>query len=125
MTDNEALREIEKQEKRFAASCCASGKMLVKSARDYFKLLKDAEKKFEAVEGDYRPAKASLAKLEAAVKAAEDVIRRKTAEVKKFRGEMTPLRKTVKNGDSLKSKVNVARIRLAEKLKVLKTMSVE
>jgi len=125
MTDNEALREIERQEKRFSGEKSGRGAMLAKSARDYYKLLKDAEKKFAAVEGKYKPAKVSLAKLEAAAKAAEALARAKIAEAQKLRSKMVGLRKIVKNGDSLKCKENVARLRLVEKLKCLKTMAVE
>jgi len=125
MTDKEFLREIERQEKRFAAAKSGRGRMLAKSARDYLAVLLDAEKKSAAAEATYKSAKSSLEKLEAAAKAAEDVMKAKAAEAQKLRGKMVGLRKIVKNCDSLKSKANVARLRLVEKVDRLKTMPVE
>jgi len=123
MTDKEILREIEQQEKRLAKS--GSGKMLAKSARDYLKLLFDAEKKFSAVAAKYTTAKTSLAKLDAAVKKAEENARKQLDDAKRMRSQMSKLRLVVNSGDRLKRKENVARARLADKIKCLKAMSAE
>jgi len=125
MTDKEALRQIEKEEGRFMAANCSRGKMLAKSARDYFRQLKDAEKRFASVEAKYKADRISLAKVDAMVKAAEELIRQKSMEVKRLRGEMVRLRTSIKSGDRVLSKVNVARIRMIEKVKALKTMKAE
>jgi len=125
MTDKEFLREIERQEKRFAEAKSGRGRMLAKSARDYLAVLQDAEKKSAAAESTYKAAKSSLEKLEAAAKTAENIVKTKAAEAQKLRAKMVSLRKIVKNCDSLKSKANVARLRLVEKVDRLKTMPVE
>ena len=39
MTDEEALKEIERQEKRFAAAKCGRGLQLAKSAREYYQTI--------------------------------------------------------------------------------------
>jgi len=124
MTNTEALREIEKQEKRLA-NAKGGGKMLVKSARDYLKLLTEAEKKFAAVADKYNSAQTSLAKLAAAVKKAEELARKQMEEAQKMRSQMSKLRLVVNSGDRLKRKENVARTRLADKIKSLKAMSAE
>jgi len=124
MTNSEALREIEKQEKRLA-NAKGGGKMLVKSARDYLKLLTEAEKKFAAVAAKYNSAQASLAKLADAVKKAEAQARKQLDDAQKMRSQMSKLRLVVNSGDRLKRKENVARTRLADKIKSLKAMSAE
>jgi len=124
MTNTEALREIEKQEKRLA-NAKGGGKMLVKSARDYLKLLTEAEKKFAAVADKYNSAQTSLAKLSAAVKKAEELARKQMDEAQKMRSQMSKLRLVVNSGDRIKRKENVARTRLIEKVKALKAMSAE
>ena len=39
MTDEEALKEIDRQEKRFAAAKCGRGLQLAKSAREYYQTI--------------------------------------------------------------------------------------
>ena len=45
MTDEEALKEIDRQEKRFAAAKCGRGLQLAKSAREYYQTIVECRQK--------------------------------------------------------------------------------
>ena len=50
MTDEEALKEIERQEKRFAAAKCGRGLQLAKSAREYYQTIVKCQQKSAEVQ---------------------------------------------------------------------------
>ena len=45
MTDEEALKEIDRQEKRFAATKCGRGLQLAKSAREHYQTIVKCQQK--------------------------------------------------------------------------------
>ena len=114
MTDEEALKEIDRQEKRFAAAKCGRGLQLAKSAREYYQtIVKCRQKSAEVAAG-----------CAAAEKAEAEAIA-KRAEAKKLRSRVVQHRRIVKDGESLKCQAQLARARLEEKLRKLAFLSVE
>ena len=118
MTDEEALKEIDRQEKRFAAAGCGRGLRLAKSAREYYETMIGLRKEAAEAEEGCVAAKRKAEELVAAAEKAE-------AEAKKLRSRAVQYRRIVKDGESLKNQEHMARIRLAEKLQRLAVMPVE
>ena len=125
MTDEEALREIDRQEKRFAAAKCGRGLRLAKSARECYEAMVELHQEAVDAETGCLAAKRKVAELVAAAEKAEAEARAKMAEAKKLRSRVVQHRRIVKDGESLKNQEHMARIRLAEKLQRLAVMSVE
>ena len=119
MTDEEALKEIDRQEKRFAAAKCGRGLRLAKSAREYYETMVALQREAAESEAGCAAAKRKIDELVAAVAKAEAEARAKMAEAKKLRSRIFQQRRLVKDGESLKNQVHLARVRLEEKLQKL------
>ena len=125
MTNKEALKEIDRQEKRLAAAKCGRGLRLVGSAREYYETMIGLRKEAAEAEEGCVAAKRKAEELVAAAEKAEAEARAKMAEAKKLRSRAVQYRRIVKDGESLKNQEHMARIRLAEKLQRLAVMPVE
>ena len=66
MTDEEALKEIDRQEKRFAAAKCGRGLQLAKSAREYYQTIVKCRQKSAEVAAECVAAE-SIARLSVVV----------------------------------------------------------
>ena len=125
MTDEEALKEIDRQEKRFAAAKCGRGLRLAKSAREYYETMVALQREAAESEAGCAAAKRKIDELVAAVAKAEVEARAKMAEAKKLRSRIFQQRRLVKDGESLKNQVHLARVRLEEKLQKLAYLPAE
>ena len=125
MTDEEALKEIDRQEKRFAAAGFGNGLRLAKSAREYYQTMIGLRKEAAEAEEGCIAAKRKAEELVAAAEKAEAEGRMKIAEAKKLRSRAVQYRRIVKDGECLKNQEHMARIRLEEKMRKLATMAVE
>ena len=125
MTDEEALKEIDRQEKRFAAAKCGRGLRLAKSAREYYETMVALQREAAESEAGCAAAKRKIDELVAAVAKAEAEARAKMAEAKKLRSRIFQQRRLVKDGESLKNQVHLARVRLEEKLQKLAYLPAE
>ena len=125
MTNKEALKEIDRQEKRFATAKCGRGLRLAKSAREYYETMIGLRKEAAEAEEGCVAAKRKAEELVAAAEKAEAEARAKMAEAKKLRSRVVQHRRIVRDGESLKNQEHMARIRLAEKLQRLAVMPVE
>ena len=125
MTDEEALKEIDRQEKRFAAAGCGRGLRLAKSAREYYQTMVELHREAVDAESGCLAAKRKAEELVAAAEKAEAEARAKVAEAKKLRSRAVQYRRIVKDGESLKNQEHMARIRLKEKLQRLAAMPLE
>ena len=125
MTDEEALKEIDRQEKRFAAAGCGRGLRLAKSAREYYETMIGLRKEAAEAEEGCVAAKRKAEELVAAAEKAEAEGRMKIAEAKKLRSRAVQYRRIVKDGECLKNQEHMARIRLEEKLQRLAAMPLE
>ena len=125
MNDAEALKEIDRQEKRFAAAKCGRGLRLAKSAREYYETMVALEQEVAESEAGCAAAKRKIDELVAAVAKAEAEARAKMAEAKKLRSRIFQQRRLVKDGESLKNQVHLARVRLEEKLQKLAYLPAE
>ena len=125
MTDEEALKGIDRQEKRFAAAGCGRGLRLAKSAREYYQTMVELHREAVDAESGCLAAKRKAEELVAAAEKAEAEARAKMAEAKKLRSRVVQHRRIVKDGESLKNQEHMARIRLEEKLQRLAAMPLE
>ena len=125
MTDEEALKEIDRQEKRFAAARCGRGLRLAKSARECYETMVELHQEAVDAEAGCLAAKRKVAELVAAAEKAEAEARAKMAEAKKLRSRAVQHRRIVRDGESLKNQEHMARIRFTEKVNRLTIMSVE
>ena len=125
MTDEEALKEIDRQEKRLAAAKCGRGLRLAKSAREYYQTMVELHREAVDAESGCLAAKRKAEELVAAAEKAEAEARAKVAEAKKLRSRAVQYRRIVKDGESLKNQEHMARIRLKEKLQRLAAMPLE
>ena len=125
MSDEEALEEFDRQEKRLAAAKCGRGLRLVGSAREYYETMIGLRKEAAESEEGCAAAKRKAEELVAAAEKAEAEGRMKIAEAKKLRSRAVQYRRIVKDGECLKNQEHMARIRLVEKLQRLAVMSVE
>ena len=123
MTDEEALKEIDRQEKRFAAAGCGRGLRLAKSAREYYQTMVELHREAVDAESGCLAAKRKAEELVAAAEKAEAEARAKMAEAKKLRSRAVQHRRIVKDGESLKNQEHMARIRLEEKILRLAVMT--
>ena len=125
MTNKEALKEIDRQEKRFATAKCGRGLRLAKSAREYYETMVALQREAAESEAGCAAAKRKIDELVAAVAKAEAEARAKMAEAKKLRSRVVQHHRIVKDGESLKCRARLARARLEEKLRKLAFLSVE
>ena len=114
MTSKEALREIDRQERRFEKLGFENGLMLVKSAREYYEEMLEWQGKVAATAKSHEAAKAKLEKLVIA-----------HGGENKRNPELERIRRIVKSAERLIRKENVARLRFEEKVRRLSTIPVE
>ena len=119
------MKEIDRQEKRFAAAKCGRGLQLAKSAREYYETMVSLRREAAEAEAGCTAAKLKIDELVAAAEKAEAEAIAKRAEAKKLRSRVVQHRRIVKDGESLKNQEHMSRIRLAEKLQRLTAMPVE
>ena len=124
MTENEALKILAQQEKRFTDAGFGRGIVLAKSAHDYHKAILDWRKKCEAVAADYNGAKKRLDAFTAELKRKEAQSRRLLDDIARIRKVCVPLKKTVRNGDILKTRERQAQRRFVEKVELLARMEI-
>ena len=124
MTDEEALKEIDRQEKRFAAAECGQGLRLAKSAREYYETIVKLHQEAVDAEAACLAAKRKVKELVAAAEAAEAEAQAKRDEAKKLRARVFQQRRIVKDGESLKRQEHMARLRFEEKVRCLGKMAV-
>ena len=125
MTDEEALREIDRQEKRLAAAKCGRGLRLAKSARECYETMVELHQEVVDAEAGCLAAKRKAEELVAAAEKAEAEARAKMAEAKKLRSRVVLHRRIVKDGECLKNQEHMARIRFEEKIRCLVALKVE
>ena len=99
MTEKEALKILAQQEKRFKDAGFGRGVVLAKSAHDYHKALLEWRRK-------------------------EAQSRKLLDDIARIRKVCVPLKKTVRNGDILKTRERQAQRRFAEKVDLLRRMEV-
>ena len=124
MTENESLKILAQQEKRFKDAGFGRGIVLAKSAHDYHKAILDWRKKCEAVAADYNGAKKRLDAFTAELKRKEAQSRKLLDDIARIRKVCVPLKKTVRNGDILKTMERQAQRRFAEKVELLARMEI-
>ena len=124
MTENEALKILAQQEKRFTDAGFGRGIVLAKSAHDYHKAILDWRKKCEAVAADYNGAKKRLDAFTAELKRKEAQARKLLDDIARIRKVCVPLKKTVRNGDIVKTRERQAQRRFVEKVELLARMEI-
>ena len=124
MTENEALKILAREEKRFTDAGFGRGIVLAKSAHDYHKAILDWRKKCEAVAADYNGAKKRLDAFTAELKRKEAQSRKLLDDIARIRKVCVPLKKTVRNGDILKTRERQAQRRFVEKVELLARMEI-
>ena len=125
MTDEEALKEIGRQEKRFAAAKCGRGLQLAKSAREYYQTVVKCRQKSVEVATECAAANEKAVAMTAETDRMEAEARQMLKEVSRRRSEVAKLRKVVRNGELIKNQEHKARLMFEEKVKRLATMPVE
>ena len=125
MTDEEALKEIDRQEKRFAAAKCGRGLQLAKSAREYYQTIVKCRQKSAEVAAKCTAANEKVVAMTAETDRMEAEARQMLKEVSRRRSEVAKLRKVVRNGELIKNQEHKARLMFEEKVKRLSTMPVE
>ena len=125
MTDGEALKEIDLQEKRFAAAKCGRGLQLAKSAREYYQTILKCRQKSAEVAAECAAANEKAVAMTAETNRMEAEARQMLKEVSRRRSTVAKLRKVVRNGELIKNQEHKARLMFVEKVKRLATMPVE
>ena len=125
MTDKEALQEIDRQEKRFAAAKCGRGLQLAKSAREYYQTIVKCRQKSAEVAAECAAAQEKAVAMTVETDRMETEARQMLKEVSRRRSEVAKLRKIVRNGELIKNQEHKARLMFEEKVKRLATMPVE
>ena len=125
MTDEEALKEIDRQEKRFAAAKCGRGLQLAKSAREYYQTIVKCRQKSAEVAAECAAANEKAIVMTAETNRMETEARQMLKEVSRRRSAVAKLRKIVRNGELIKNQEHKARLMFEEKVKRLGTMPVE
>ena len=124
MTEKEALKILAQQEKRFAEAGFGRGKLLAKSARDYHDEIREWKGRADAFEREYAAAKKKLDAATSELKKKELQARKLLDEVVELRRVCVPLRKKVHHGDILKTRLQTAQRRFAEKVDILRRMEI-
>ena len=125
MTDEEALKEIDRQEKRFAAAKCGRGLQLAKSAREYYQTIVKCRQKSAEVAAECAAANEKAVAMTAETDRMEAEARQMLKEVSRRRSEVAKLCKVVRNGELIRNQEHKARLMFEEKVKRLATMPVE
>ena len=125
MTDKEALQEIDRQEKRFAAAKCGRGLQLAKSAREYYQTIVKCRQKSAEVAAECAAANEKAIAMTAETDRMEAEARQMLKEVSRRRSAVAKLRKVVRHGELIKNQEHKARLMFVEKVKRLATMPVE
>ena len=125
MTDKEALQEIDRQEKRYAAAKCGRGLQLAKSAREYYQTIVKCRQKSAEVAAECAAANEKAVAMTAETNRMEAEARQMLKEVSRRRSAVAKLRKIVRNGELIKNQEHKARLMFVEKVKRLGTMPVE
>ena len=94
MTENEALKILAQQEKRFKDAGFGRGIVLAKSAHDYHKAILDWRKKADACAADCNAAKKRLDAFTAELKRKEAQARKLLDDIARIRKVCVPLKKT-------------------------------
>ena len=124
MTEKEALKVLAREEKRFKDAGFGRGIVLAKSAHDYHKAILDWRKKCDACAADYSVAKKRLNAFTAELKRKEAQARKLLDDVARIRKVCVPLKKAVRNGDILKTRLQTSQRRFVEKVEVLQRMEI-
>lgn len=124
MTDAEALNEIDRQEKRFAAAGFQRGLGLVKSAREYYDTILECRRKTAEVMTKCEAAQKKVDAIAAESKKMEDEARRLLAEVARRRSEIVKLRKVIRSGELLRNKEHKSHLMFEKKVARLSTMPI-
>ena len=122
MTDEEALKEIERQEKRLTAAKCGRGLRLVKSAREYYQTIVKCRQKSAEVAAGCAAAEKKIAAMTAETNRMEAEARQMLKEVSRRRSAVAKLRKVVRNGELIRNQEHKARLMFEEKVKRLGEM---
>ena len=125
MTDEEALKEIDRQEKRYAAAKCGRGLQLATSAREYYQTIVKCRQKSADVAAECAAAQEKAVAMTAETDRMEAEARQMLKEVSRRRSMVAKLRKVVRNGELIKNQEHKARLMFVEKVKRLATMPVE
>ena len=124
MTEKEALKILAREEKRFAEAGFGRGKLLAKSARDYHNEIQEWKGKADAFEKEYAASKKRLDAATAELKRKESQARKLLDEVADLRRVCVPLRKKVRHGDILQTRLRAAQRRFVEKVDLLRKMEI-
>ena len=124
MTEKEALKILAREEKRFKDAGFGRGVVLAKSAHDYHKAIGEWKGKADAFAKEYAAAKKKLDAATAELKRKELQARKLLDEVADLRRVCVPLRKKVRHGDILQTRLQTAQRRFAEKVDLLRTMEI-
>ena len=125
MTDEEALKEIDLQEKRFAAAKCGRGLQLAKSAREYYQTIVKCRQKSAEVAAECAAANEKAVAMTAETDRMEAEARQMLKEVSRHRSAVAKLRKVVRNGELIRNQEHKARLKFVEKVKRLGEMTME
>ena len=125
MTDEEALKEIDRQEKRFAAAKCGRGLQLAKSAREAYQTTVKCRQESAEVAAECAAAKEKAVAMTAETDRMEAEARQMLKEVSRRRSEVAKLRKVVRTGALIRKQEHKARLKVEEKVERLATMPVE
>ena len=124
MTEKEALKILAQQEKRFKDAGFGRGVVLAKSAHDYHKAILDWRKKADACAAEYGAAKKRLNAFTAELKRKEAQARNLLDDIARIRKVCVPLKKTVRSGDIVNTRLRAAQRRFVEKVEVLQRMEI-
>ena len=124
MTDEEALKEIDWQEKRFAAAKYSRGLQLAKSAREYYQTIVKCWQKSAEAAAECAAAQEKVLAMTVEADRMEAEARQMLKEVSRRRSEAAKLRKVVRNGELIKHQENKPRFKFVEKVKRLGKMVV-
>ena len=124
MTEKEALDALAREEKRFKDAGFGRGILLAKSAHDCHKAILDWRKKSDACAAECNAAKKRLDAFTAELKRKEAQARKLLEDVARIRKVSAPLKKTVRNGEILKTRERVALNRFVRKVDLLSRMEI-
>ena len=124
MTEKEALDALAREEKRFKEAGFGRGILLAKSAHDCHKAILDWRKKSDACAAECNAAKKRLDAFTAELKRKEAQARKLLDDVARIRKVSAPLKKTVRNGEILKTRERAALRRFVEKVDLLSRMEI-
>lgn len=124
MTEKEALDALAREEKRFRDAGFGRGILLAKSAHDCHKAILDWRKKSDECAAEFNAAKKRLDAFTAELKRKEAQARKLLEDVARIRKVSAPLKKTVRNGEILKTRERAALNRFVRKVDLLSRMEI-